>query len=52
LAGNSNSHGNYFAAMNFKNTKDGYSEKLAEKVQSGVSYFVEMTADNMPPLSF
>jgi hypothetical protein len=36
--------------MNLKNIKDDYSEKLTEileNLQSGVSYFEEMTADNV-----
>jgi hypothetical protein len=41
--------------MNFKRVKDDYSEKLAEfleKVQSGVSHFDEILADNMVLLLF
>jgi hypothetical protein len=50
LAGNSKSYRINFAAMNFRKIKDDYNENFAEileKVQSGVSYFVEMVVDNM-----
>jgi hypothetical protein len=41
--------------MNFKKIKGDYSGKFSEileKGKSGVSYFIEMMADNMSPLSF